>query len=327
MPLTYTEQLDSLYTTTWQLRRKQVVDQVFEATPFWYLLSKKGKRKTQSGGRYIEIPLNYAKNETVQFIGKGGVVSIQASDTLTVAHFEWKYLTGHIVRYFTDFQKNRGEAQLINKVNADIDNLQSSLIDKLEESLFGDGTGDSGKAINGLGNLVATNPTTGTVGNINRANYTWWRNNYKNMSGEAASLYLRKRMSTMFNDCGKYGEGVSRFPDILVCAQDVYEIYESETLEIARIMISDRKLADLGFGDLAYKGRPITWSPSCPDGYLYFLNTNYIEWVADPVENFTMGEWIPIPNQPRDRIAHVMTVGNLVASNCRKLGVIYNISE
>ena len=326
MPITYTEQLDSLYATTWVLRRKEVIDQVFEATPFWYLLSRKGKRKTQSGGRYIEIPLQYAKNETVQFIGKGGVVSLQATDALTVAHFEWKYLTGHIIRYFADFQKNRGEAQLTNKVNADIDNLQASLIDKIEEALFGDGTGDSGKAINGLGNLVATNPTTGTVGNINRATYSWWRNNYKDMSGEAASLYLRKRMNTMFNDCGKYGEGVRRFPDIIVCSQDVYELYEDEVLEISRITIGDKKIADLGFGDLAYKGRPMTWSPSCPSGYLYMLNTNYIEWVADPVENFTMGEWLPIVNQPRDRVAHVMAVCNLVISNARKHGVIYNIS-
>ena len=92
-------------------------------------------------------------------------------------------------------------------------------------------------------------------------------------------------------------------------------------------MISDRKMADLGFGDLAYKGRPITWSPSCSDGYMYFLNTNYLEFTTDPIENFSMGEWLPIVNQPRDRVAHVMTVGNLCISNCKKMGVIYNISE
>lgn len=327
MALTYTEQLDTLYTTTWNLRKKKVVDQAFEATPFWYLMKKKGRVQAETGGKFIEIPLQYKKNETVQFIGKGGVVSIKATDPLTVALFEWKYMTGHIVRYYADFQKNRGKAQLIRKVNSDIDNLRSSLIDKLESALFGDGTGDDRKAINGLANIVSTDPTTGTLANINRAQYTWWRNNTKNMAGEAASLYLRKRMSTMFNDCGRYGEGVTRFPDIIVCSQDVYEIYEGETLEIARIMISDRKLADLGFGDLAYKGRPITWSPSCPSGYLYMLNTQFLEFAYDPIDFFTLGEWLPIVNQPRDRIAHSMTVCNLVVSNCRKHGVIYNISE
>lgn len=324
---TLTEQLNTMYTTTWYLRQKKVVDQIFNATPFWYLMSKKGKRSTQSGGRSIETPLSYAKNETCKFIGRGGTVEMEATDPLTVVHWQWRYLTGHIIRYFADFQQNRGKAQLIKKVNSDIDNLKGSLVDKLETAMFSDGTGDSSLAIDGLGNIVAIDPTTGTVGNLNRATYSWWRNKYKSMSGEAASIYLRKRMNTMFNDCGKLGEGVSRFPDILVCAQDVYEMYESECLEISRIIISDRKMADLGFGDIAFKGRPFTWSPSCSAGYLYFLNTNNLEWVADPIENFTLGDWLPIVNQPRDVVAHSMTVGNLVCSNCAKQGVIFLIAE
>jgi hypothetical protein len=62
MAATLTEQLNTMYTTTWYLRRKEVVDNIFNATPFWYLLTKKGKRSTQTGGRAIEIPLQYAYN-------------------------------------------------------------------------------------------------------------------------------------------------------------------------------------------------------------------------------------------------------------------------
>lgn len=322
-----TEQLDTMYTTTWYLRKKKVVDSAFDATPFWYLMNKKGRRETQTGGRSIEIPLQYAKNETVQYIGRGGTVDISSTDPLTVVQWNWKYLTGHIVRYFADFQRNRGKAQLLKKVNADIDNLQSSLVDQLETSLFSDGTGDDNHEIDGLLNIIAEAPAAGTVAGLDRAVRTWWRNQYKDMSGEAASIYLRKRMATMFNDCGQQGEGVTRFPDIIVCAQDVHEMYESEALEISRIMISDRKMADLGFGDIAYKGRPVTWSPSCPDGSMYFLNTSVLHWVADPIENFSLGEWLPIVNQPRDRVAHTMTVGNLTTGNCKRLGVVFDIAE
>jgi hypothetical protein len=252
---------------------------------------------------------------------------LAATDPLTVVHWNWKYLTGHIIRYFADFQQNRGKAQLIKKVNADIDNLQSSLIDSLETNMFGDGTGDSSLAIDGLDNIVAEAPATGTVGDLNRATYSWWRNQYKDMASEAASVYLRKRMNAMFNNCGKLGEGVTRFPDIIVCAQDVYEIYDSEVFEISRIIISDRKMADLGFGDMTYKGRPMTWSPSCKAQSLYMLNTDSLEWVSDPIENMTLGDWLPIVNQPRDVVAHAMNVGNLVCGNCAKQGVIFNIAE
>ena len=323
-----TEQLNTMYTTTWYLRRKKVVDQAFNATPFWYMMSKAGKRTTQSGGRAIEIPLQYAKNETVAYVGKGGTVALSATDPLTVVHYDWKYLTGHIIRYFTEMQQNRGKAQLIKKVNADIDNLQKSLIDQLETSLFNDGTGSDGLEIDGLGNIVAEDPTASlVVGSLNQNTYSWWRNRYKDMTDEPTSIYLRKRMATMFNDCGRQGEGVTRFPNIMVCAQGVHELYEAESFEISRILISDKKLADLGFGESAYKGRPITWSPSAPAGSLYMLNTDVMDWTADPIENFTLGEWLPIVNQPRDKVAHTMTVGNLTASNRKRLGVIFDISE
>jgi hypothetical protein len=323
-----TESLNTMYTSTWYLRWKSIVDNIFTSTPFWYMLTKRGKRSTQTGGRSIEIPLEYAKNTTVRFLGKGGTVDLEATDPLTVVHWNWKYLTGHIIRYFADFQQNRGKAQLIKKVNADIDNLQKSLIDVMEARLFSDGTGDSGYAIDGLGNIVAEDPTSSTtVGNLNQSTYTWWRNQYQDMSSYPASIHLRKRMNIKFNDAGKWGQGVSRFPDLIVCAQNVHEFYESEALEISRIMISDKKLADLGFGDSAYKGRPMTWSPSCTSGSLYMLNTNNLEWIADPIENFTLGDWLPIINQPRDVVAHSMAVGNLICSNRAKQVVMFDIAE
>ncbi len=283
---------------------------------------------SQTGGRSIEIPLQYAKNETVVSLGKGGTVTLEATDPLTVVHWNWKYTTGHIIRYFTEFQQNRGKAQIIRKVNADIDNLTSSLIDKFETDMFSDGTGDSGFAIDGLGNIVAEDPTTSkNVGNLNQNTYDWWRNQFKDMSSLPASIHLRKEMNKLFNNCGKLGNGVTRFPDIIVCAQDVHEFYENEALEISRIQISDKRMADLGFGDLAYKGRPMTWSPSCPAGSLYMLNTKFLEWIADPIENFTLGDWLAIVNQPRDRVVHSMTVGNLTASNRKRLGVMFDITE
>lgn len=325
MALSYTEQLDSLYTTTFQLRRKEIVDQIFNATPFWYMLTKKGKKRTESGGRWIEVPLQYAKNETVQFFGKGDTISINDTQPLTVARYDWKYLAGSIVRYFVDDQRNRGQSAVINLMNAKIDNLQRSLIDKLEESLFSDGTSDGNKAIDGLENLVS-NSTTGTVGQIDRSSYTWWRNNIQTMASASASIYLRGYMNTMFNNCGQQGEGVTRFPDLIVTDQTTYEYYESEAMEIARINIGDKTLADLGFGDLAFKGRPITWSPAASSQRMYFINTNFIEWVADPIANFDMTDWKPIIDQPNDRVAQVVTVGNVVLSNSKRQGCIYSIN-
>jgi hypothetical protein len=338
MSNTLTEQLNTMYTTTWYLRRKTIMNQVFTATPFWYLMTKKGKIDTQSGGRNIEQPLQYAKNETCQFIGRGGTVELAETDPLTTCYWDWKTMTGHLIRYRSDFQKNRGQAELIKKVNSDIDNLTSSLIDKAEVALFGDGTSDSNMAFDGLDNIVAEAPATGTVAGLNRATYSWWRNRSQDMASYPAAIFLRKYMVNMFNNCGliggegsggksdQTGEGGSRFPDILVCAQDVYELYDTECFEGSRILMGDRKMADLGFGDLSFMGRPLTWSPSCKAQSLYFLNSAVMKFVSDPIENFSLGEWLPILNQPGDVVAHSLTTGNLTAGNCSRLGVLFNIT-
>ncbi len=328
MPPSMTESLNTLYTTTWYLRQNKVQDQIFTATPFFYLLSKKGKKSDQTGGRSIETPLRYGKNTTVTSIGRGGTVSLADTDNLTVVHWNWKYITGHIIRYFADFQQNRGKAELIKKVNSDIDTLKDSFVDALETQLFGDGTGNSSKNIDGVGNIVAEDPTASlVVGDLNQNTYSWWRNRYQDMSGYPTSIYLRKYMVNMFNQCGLQGEGVSRFPDIIVCDQTVYELYDQECFESSRVLMGDQKMADLGFGDLSFKGRPITWSPSATSGSMFFLNTNFLEWISDPIENMTLGEWLPIINQPRDVVAHAMLVANLTCSNRKRQGVIFDITE
>ncbi len=323
-PGTTTRQLDTLYTTTWQLRRKELYDQIFNATPFFHLLMRKGKIRHETGGAFIEENLRYDKNATIKFIGRGGVVTISDTDALTVSKWDWKYLTGHIVRHFTDFQQNRGKSQLINRVQSDIDNLRDSTIDKLDVASFGDGTGDDGKAIDGLGNIVATTTTSGIVGTIDRATNPWWRNQVYSMSGEDVSIYLLKRMRNMFNTCGLLGEGVSRFPDLLVTTQTIYEAYEEEAEEVYHI--TDNKLADLGFGDLAFKTRPITWSPSATSGMLWFLNTNFLGFVVDDIKWLSLGDWLPIYDQPESYVAHMMSVGNIVGSCMPKQGKLHSIS-
>lgn len=326
MPLQYTETLNGLYNSTFQLRKKDIENQIFTATPFWYLISEKGHRQTQEGGTRIEQPIVYAKNETVQYFGRGGTVSIGDTDPITNAYYEWKYMAGSIVRYFTDDQKNRGKTAVFKLMKAKITNLIDSMVDQYETSLFSDGTADAGLEIDGLSNLIATNPTTGTVGGINRANYSFWRNNFKNMSGEAASTYLVKRMKTMFNDCGKYGKGTKRYPNLILCAQDAYELFEDEVAEIQRIN-DTTGIGALGFDMLKYKGIPMTWSPSCPDTYMYFLNMNFIYFMADPIANFDLTDWKPIIDQPNDVVAQAVNVGNLTASAMNRHGVIWNIAE
>ena len=62
---------------------------------------------------------------------------------------------------------------MIKIVTAKINNARSSISGTLETALFSDGSATN--SIDGLGNIVKDPPITGTLANIDRATYDWWR--------------------------------------------------------------------------------------------------------------------------------------------------------
>lgn len=318
---TRTEQLDDMYTSTWNNRKTEVTDQIFTATPLFKWLKAKGAITLNgTGGRYLEIPLSYAKNETVTSLDKGDTISISDTKFLTVAQFEWKFVAGSIVRYYTDDAKNKSKQQHLSLANAKIDNLQRSMTDKFETFMFGDGTGNGSKDPDGLGNIIAASPTSGTVGNISRTTYSWWRNQQAGSTGSAA-IYLLSDMRSLFNVCGN-GQDTD-LPDGIVTTRAVYEYYEDEVTEQKSIV--NQTSGDAMLLSVTFKGVPVIWSSQCPTGYMYFLNSKFIGLNVDPDINMTMTEWKTIPNQ-LDRVAQIIWKGNVIASRCASLGVLTGIT-
>lgn len=320
MPGTLVEALDNLYTTTWQNMKSQVADQIFDATPFYFWLKSKGKMKTVSGGRFITEPLQYAKNDNVTWIGRGGTVSLNDQEFLTVAYYEWRYLVASIVRFGVDDQKNRGKNQIINLMMAKLQNARDSLISELESRLFA-GEGSSQNAMDGLLHLVQDDPTTSsTVGGIDQNSNSWWRNQSISMTGVSFASSGVENMRKMLNNT--MNNLKMDAPDIIVCGQQPYEFYEDNLLSYYRI--TNNKLGDAGFQNQVFKGIPMVWSPSCGNR-MYFLNTRFISLVYDPALFFDMTEWKAIPDQVNDRAAQIVSAMQLTVSRRRCQGVIYGI--
>lgn len=323
MAINLTETFDNMYTTTHNLVRKTIEDVIFKKRALWFQISKKGNRKSETPvGRWIGLPLEYAVNQTVAAIGKGGTVSIQDTEFLTEAKYDWKYIAGSVVRYYQDEKQNRGQAQILNLVTAKLKNCRKSIEKKLNTDAFGDGTSDSGMTIGGLDEYIAEAPATGTIANIDRASYDWWRNKYKDLSAKEISTYMVNYMRTLFNDCSE-GAGVDT-PDFLITDQGSYEDYMKEADEIHRLVNKD--LYDAGFPNVEFMGKPLTWDAACKENSMYFLNLDYVQLITDSI-NFEMTDWKSIPNQPGDRVAQMIFGGNFVISNMARQGVLFDIGE
>lgn len=325
---TLQEALDNLYTTTWQNMKSTASDNIFDAVAFWFWLRRNGGLERTEGGRWIGEPLRFAKSDNVKFVQKGEGMPLVDKEFLTTARYDWRYLADSIVRFGIDDQQNRGKNQIINLARAKLDNSMDSLTDKMEEVLFDRG-GDA-LAFHSLKDIVPADPTvTGaTLGGIDPSTETWWRNQTTDMAGESFATFGRRRMSTMLNKCSNNRSNDR--PDIVVCSQRPWELYEATVIEQKRIV--NKSLGDAQFQNIEFSGIPLIWSPKANVGgtaagdLMYFLNTKrFMKFRFDPQMFFDMTRWKEIPNQIMDRAAQIITAGNLVTGRRRVHGVIHTI--
>jgi hypothetical protein len=322
-----TESIDNLYTTTWQNMKSDVADQIYSATPFYFWLKNKGNLDPIPGGRFIAEPLRYAKSDNIRWVKKGSTMPLADKEFLTEAIWEWRYLADSIVRFGVDDQQNRGRNQIIDLALAKMQNSRDSLIDALETTLF---TAQTGNEMNGLPDIIADDPSTGTTGGINSATHDWWRNQEFDFDTDGGGTFVAKGqgvMSNMLNLCSNNLRQDT--PDLIVSGQVPYEDYEELSLVYQRIV--NKELADAGFTHQVFKGIPMVWSPAAGTGStnnrMYFVNTRFMRLKYDPQMNFDMTEWKPIPDQIQDRAAQVIFAGNLVTNRRKVQGVIHNIDS
>lgn len=317
IPASLSESFDQLYTSTWQDMRTTAVDNIFDATPFYWYMRKKGGIKRIEGGRWIGVPLMYGKNTQKSWLTKGGTIALNEDELLTTARYVWRYLAFGLVRFWVDELQNRGKHQIINMVSTKLENGKLSMIDELETSLF---TAQTGNEMNGLPDVCHITADN-TFGGIARGTYTWWANQIKTATGSFA-VYGISDMRNLFNTCS--ANSSQDTPDILLTGQAPFEWYEDETLEFKQIVNKD--LADASFDFLQFKGKPLIWSPSGPATSIFYLNMKYLEFVIDQAADFDMTDWKPIPNQTKDRAAQILIACQLLASRSKCLGVLHTMT-
>lgn len=315
---------DSILSTTLNNYRITLEDNIFNAVPLLYWLKKKNRKVTLNGGAKIVVPVLYGKNETVKSYAGYETLDVSPQEGITAAEFNWKQVAGSITISREEERKNSGKSRIVNLLNSKLTQCELSLQDALSVMLFGDGTGNSNKDILGLAAIAAADPTTGVLGGIDRETETWWRNQYTDgaKSGTTAFDTLLAKMRTMYNSCSKGSD----HPDFVVCDQSSFEGYEG--LLAANQRYSDKTTGDAGFENLKFKGSVVMFDPACPSdsthGRMYFLNSKYLSWTVDSETDFRTTPFVRPENQDA-KTAQILFMGNLVVSNCARLGVIKDI--
>ena len=301
---------DALLSTTLANYRKQLTDNVFTARPLTYFLMDKGRIRMLDGGTKIVEPLIYGQNSTVASYSGYDTLSLTAQEGITAAEYDWKQYAVSIAISGIEEAKNNGEAAVLNLLEAKVMQAEESMREGFNQMFFSNGTGNSGKNWNGLGNLVSS---VGTVGGINRATSgnEFWRS-YVNANAGALTL---GKMTTAYNTTSVGND----HPDMVLTTQTLFEKYES--LLQPQLRYTDTKTADAGFQNLLFKAAPVAYDVHCPAGYVYFLNSKYLTLVGHSGKWFAQTEF-QRPENMDARYALIMCYGNLTVRNAAKQGVI-----
>jgi hypothetical protein len=277
-----------------------------------------------SGGDYISGPLEYAVNTTVSSYSDTDPISTTRVDVFDRFEAQWKEYAGTAILSDLEADRNAGDGTVFPLLPAKLENLKNSMRRAINTDLFSDGTGNNSKQIGGFQYLISTTPTTGTALAINRANFTFWRNQ-QTAGTKTTSAFdnLRAAMRSIYNLCSN-GMGDAH-PSTAVTDRATFEGFEG--LLLANERFTDKTDADGGFKNevLKFKGAKMSYDVACPAGNLYFFNPRFLKLA------YKKGSWFKMLDEQRPAnqtltVYPVRTMCNLITTNARRLGVVSAIT-
>ena len=315
-PTSYT----NLLTTTLDNYKAEITSNVINNHPLLNRLQSKGNIVKASGGATFQEKISFASNGTVQSQGEYDTFNTTPQDVLTTATFAQKIITGTMTMTDLELKQNAGKEAFINLAEAKKKVLVDSLKNTLGSQIYGDGTGNSSKDIGGLQLLIADDPTTGTVGGINRANYSFWRNKLYDFSVEsvtASSTTIQAAFNTLWTRCQAQA---MELPDLIATDSVYFSYFETSLQAVQRIV--DPAIGALGYSSYKYKNADVFYDPECPASHAYFINTNHVFLKYLGKELLEVGETMRPVNQ-NAYVTPIVFTGNMTIDNARVHGVMH----
>lgn len=318
---------DNVLTTTLENRTGKLADNMLKNNALLSRLKERGNVRPLDGGSSIVEEIEFGESDYTWYSGYDTITTTNPK-VFTAATYDWKLLAAPVGASGEEILKNSGKERVIDLVEAKLKNAEKTLQNQMAAAIYSDGTGSSGKQLTGLKALVADDPTSGTVGGINRATSgnEFWRN-YADVKAEAlTSATIYGAMNDAFLGCSRGSDK----PDLIVADDKLYKLYESSLVAQQRFVNS--KLADAGFENLKFKGADVIYDGGiggyCPEGHMYFLNTDYLRLRPHKDRQFKIigaRERVAV-NQ--DAVYHIIGwAGNLTMSNAELQGVLVDVTS
>lgn len=293
-----------------------VVHQLKKEMPFFGKLLAKAKKRS-NGGTRIEVPVTYAFNSNGGSYSGLEVLNTNQETTRTRAFFDWKQVYQPIVINNMEAFKNgvnfSNKEQVVDLLKQEMEEAKESLRNNLATMVFGDGTGNGSKDLLGLKALVDDGTEVTSLGDITYSSYSWWQANVQSSVGSLTLSHLASQYAAASS--GRDAEAV----DLIVTTETIFNAYEA--LNQPNIRWTDpttnSQINPSGMR-LMFRGAEVVADEYCPSGYLFGLNTRYMDlYVGDhPVHNTGKDGFTVTPmREPHDQdgqVGFILMYGQLI---------------
>jgi hypothetical protein len=315
-----------LAATTLKNYRNQMADNLTGHEALLYELKSKGFMRTEDGGLTIVEPLMYGRNTTVKSYDGYDVLDTTPQTGITAAEFAWKQVAGTVsISGREEFINMGSKTKVINLLKTKIMQLDTSMELEVSRMLHGDGTGNGGKDLTGLGILVEDGAAWSTVGGIDSNVDVWWRNQWIGGTATFASVGLA-RMTTIYNSVSRKNVR----PRLILTDQYLFEQYEAKLVPNERFL--DTRLGDAGFLNLTFKGTPIVFDQDMPfedlatdEHQMLFLTTEYLNFVVGKGKDFVVSDFVS-PTDQDAKLSNVILYANMTVSNRGRNGRLTDLT-
>lgn len=323
MPISTADLAEAAKVSLDEYLRNIPVDQIAIERPLLKMLMKKRKQFLGAKQSVVEnIRKGYGSN--FKWAYGEGKVSFNKRHTTEQAAFPWRRASDglyvdHDRLFAAGIKVREGErgafkleqnerVQLLNLLDEQNLSLKEGFLTTLDFELHRDGSSGA-DAITGLDSLISLTPATGTVGGIDRALSSYWRNYAKTGIVTTTTGTLADEMEKAWRSNIRNGGS----PDFILAGGAFIDKYRKEITVTNNANASETKRLDVGVGTgvntgLYYKGVEIIWDPQFEEldttetpkiaweRRCYFINTNHIKYRDDDMDIVT-------PTRPHDVLA------------------------
>ena len=318
VPATGSTQYTELTYVTRRAFIPKLVVQLYNSTPLMAALI--ANSQTASGGvSSVTVPVQGAQFVNAQwsdYSGSFNQPSVQQG--AFNAEFDLKLMIAPVPFLGMEGAVQQ-DAAIIPLIEARMNDATNVMMDAMATALYTNSTNT--QQFTGLPAAVSA---SGTYGNISRSAYTWWQSKAYtagNVNPTRQNI-LQYISGTVKNSAEVPSFGVCGFGTWTLLAQD-FVGQEQYVITPGGGFDGDANGPQAAFRALMVAGVPIYPDPYCPEGTVYFLNTNYLSLYVHEQGSFVFtGFESTLPNWQIGYVGAVLMIAEMVSTKPKSMSVV-----